>query len=523
MSVYTIFMSQKTRRGSRTMKCFNLFALLAVYFVCCIFLTEVHATTVAASSCSLAHVQAAVNAATRGDTVSVPAGSCTWNSYLSITKAITLQGTGAGSTTIKSNIKPGTYFSGTSGTWIITFVPSSIIDDKDEVFRITGFTFDLDHNANAIYIYNSSGTYSLNKVRIDNNTFTNCRSWANSNVSGNWDWTIMPHGNVYGVAHSNTFEGWVAIQPAGNRYGTGGATSFLNEPLVHGSAKAFYFEDNTINYTGTNEDQIFGTTWGASTTIRYNTITITGSQYKTLVDYHGNQPSGTLYGARGGEAYGNKIVRPAGGTTRIVDVAGGSVLNFYNSISTSGIGSNQVRETYIDHVSGYACPAGTLYPGNYCSSSGQTQHTSKTYMFNNRYGSARSAGTEITTASKVTGPKDSNGRYPVALRENYEYWLPNSSCRATGSCSWGIGCGESVPTGTCTTGTAYWVTSNSDSCSDLANLTGASHTSNISGTLYRCGPTNNWKAYYSPYTYPHPLRSGEAETISAPKGFKLVN
>ena len=120
-----------------------------------------------------------------------------------------------------------------------------------------------------------------------------------------------------------------------------------------------------------------------------------------------------------------------------------------------------MRETYIDHVSGHACPAGTLYPGNYCASSGQPQHVSKTYMFNNRYGSARSAGTEITTASKVTGPKDSSGRYPAALRENYEYWLPNSSCSAKGTCSWGIGCGESVPIGTCTTGTAYWVTSNS--------------------------------------------------------------
>ena len=59
-----------------------------------------YAATVEADSCSLAHVQAAHDAADRGDTVTVPAGSCTWSSYLSITKSITLQGAGAGVTTI---------------------------------------------------------------------------------------------------------------------------------------------------------------------------------------------------------------------------------------------------------------------------------------------------------------------------------------------------------------------------------------------------------------------------------------
>jgi hypothetical protein len=29
------------------------------------------------------------------------------------------------------------------------------------------------------------------------------------------------------------------------------------------------------------------------------------------------------------------------------------------------------------------------------------------------------------------------------------------------------------------------------------------------GTLYQCTSTNTWTAYYTPYTYPHPLRSGE--------------
>jgi len=28
----------------------------------------------------------------------------------------------------------------------------------------------------------------------------------------------------------------------------------------------------------------------------------------------------------------------------------------------------------------------------------------------------------------------------------------------------------------------------------------------IAGTLYKCTSTNKWEPYYTPYTYPHPLR-----------------
>ena len=92
-----------------------------------------YAATVEADSCSLAHVQAAHDAADRGDTVTVPAGSCTWSSYLSITKSITLQGAGAGVTTITTGFSavPGAGWGFNPGQNLIYIKPANIASDTD--------------------------------------------------------------------------------------------------------------------------------------------------------------------------------------------------------------------------------------------------------------------------------------------------------------------------------------------------------------------------------------------------------
>jgi hypothetical protein len=59
------------------------------------------AATIPATSCSDAHVQSAINTAAAGDTVTVPAGNCTWTTTVTITsKRLVLQGAGINVTTI---------------------------------------------------------------------------------------------------------------------------------------------------------------------------------------------------------------------------------------------------------------------------------------------------------------------------------------------------------------------------------------------------------------------------------------
>ena len=58
------------------------------------------ATTINAKSASQTDVAAAIASAADGDTVALPAGTFTWTSGVTITKAITLQGAGIGNTII---------------------------------------------------------------------------------------------------------------------------------------------------------------------------------------------------------------------------------------------------------------------------------------------------------------------------------------------------------------------------------------------------------------------------------------
>ena len=54
------------------------------------------AATIPAASCSQADVQAAINTASAGDTLQVPAGTATWTSGLTLSKGIHLRGSGGG-------------------------------------------------------------------------------------------------------------------------------------------------------------------------------------------------------------------------------------------------------------------------------------------------------------------------------------------------------------------------------------------------------------------------------------------
>jgi hypothetical protein len=254
------------------------------------------------------------------------------------------------------------------------------------------------------------------------------------------------------------------------------------EGLVYGKVdNNFYLEDNTFSVSELAGQCQYGNRYA----YRYNTIV---SNYASgaypLFDLHGdwNWGTGAYWSCFGAELYGNDIsVQGDGGY--VMDQRGGMVAAFYNKVTGKNVGF-RIREEQCDSL----CP--TTNP--------QPQHPSGSYQWANY---------KTLPAPAMMGFfLDSNACGSYTIRENKEYW--NYSPTYDGTVP-GVGCGSSRPA-VCATGDGYWETS--QSCSDLTGLIGASHTSNITGTFYRCTATNTWTSYFTPLAYPHPLRGPSAPT-----------
>lgn len=113
--------------------------------------------TIAAASCSRTDVEAAISAASNGDTVTIPAGTCTWTNVLVITKAITLQGAGIGNTIIKDGQQ-------TYGEYIMDW---TLVANRTS--RMTGIEFQDDGATNNAPRFRFSGTnLDARRLRVDN-------------------------------------------------------------------------------------------------------------------------------------------------------------------------------------------------------------------------------------------------------------------------------------------------------------------------------------------------------------------
>lgn len=406
---------------------------------------------VTAASCSRADVGVAVTAANYGDTVSVPAcTSTTWGSTLTITKGIKLRGAGAGATKIVSGVA--------AGRFLLVYTPDTTSISSNTPIEISDFTFDMNNNdSGGIWINNTSGTTPITRVNIHNNTFQNMSS--NGSSTDVVCLRLGTNGDAWGVAYLNTFTNCNVV---GNNYG-GFASSWNNTTYVYGSQNNFYWEDNT--FTGNSAFHYGG--WGGRYVARFNTYQFTTGDYQVVWDVHGNQPGG-VYGTMGCEIYRNTVSLARG--TTIFDHRGGSCMFFQNTL-TGTDGSWQIREEYDDSIDPTSNP--------------QPQHVSNTYYFLNTLNGSNHAMSETQDCC-------------AAIAANVQYW--NFTASFTGATGVGSGTLTARPA-TCTTGVGYWATDQ-----------GTWNTLGTDGLFYKCTSANTWSLYYTPLTYPHPLRSGAGQT-----------
>jgi hypothetical protein len=256
-----------------------------------------------------ANVQALHNAAQTGDTITLPAGTFTWTSGVTITKAITLQGAGVGSTIVKDGVQ--------SGQLILWTLPAGLPS------RLTGIEF---QNGGRINPAPAPG--GILRV-VGSNTNGSTFRWDHCSWQGPNGFPVFD--TVIGVIDHNTFGPtgqYVMVYVYGSFWDNQGqdgdgswaaATGF-------GSSQWLFFEDNTWN----NSDTIWtkgaiDSENGGRWVLRHNTINA------CIPSNHGTESGGRGRGCRAMEIYNNTFTSSINGT--VGGSRGGSLVVHDNVIN----------------------------------------------------------------------------------------------------------------------------------------------------------------------------------------------
>ena len=322
-------MTQTLGRQSRLRNClraasatspWSLLVLLALKLVIA---PSLYAATITANSVQRNDVAAAIAQASDGDTVIIPAGTATYTSTVTIDKAITLQGAGAGQTIILDNV---------SGDTTSVFIWNT---EFGKFYRMSGIEIGRSRTAGEI-----SGAVRLTgtstSVRIDHCKF-----------NGPANEHITVYGGVYGVIDNCEFilQGSVRAimffngDVDGKAFGDG---SWETE-VDWGGPGAIYMEDCLV----TNPSGVYPTFdgWqGGRIVFRYNTV------LNSHLGNHGTESSQRKRGARSMEIYGNRLSSSVA-AAHAITIRGGTAVIFDNIIE--GPFSNAIVPTAYRSIASY--------------------------------------------------------------------------------------------------------------------------------------------------------------------------
>jgi len=463
---------------------------------------------------TVAQVNTALASAASGATLTFAAGSYTWGGAIgfSNTKGVTLICESAGSCAVASSGMAMGLQGTLSGT-------------NTNLYRISGFVFS-GGETGMIWFY-GSGSPTLTRFRIDHNTFQNQTTESSIILFGD-------NGScnaIYGLLDNNivTNSGSIAIAE--------GYTSASCTPTTgqRGTANNIYFENNTITVATMTNAGKGCVDWqgGHAWVWRYNTTT------NCLVTSHGVTHG---WGPVNGELYGNTFIATSGMDPnhqdgyRFFHHQGSGLFLAWGNILRPLSGSGDHAMISMMHYrstgsgSGYAMCDGTVsidgnrtptatYKGYPCyrqpgRDTAATLHP--LYSWLNR----RSDGGLVNITCEAFG--ETCTKHIVANRDLYSAVSANAQTSTSspfnGTTGMGYGTLANRPT-TCTTGpeaadagkggVGYWATDDGEWDDTRAGP---------DGRLYRCSATNTWIVGYTPYRYPHPLRSAPAR----PTGLRIV-
>ena len=461
------------------------------------------AATVQASNCSNAAVQTAINSASNGDTVVIPAGSCTWTGTVTVpaTKGITLQGAGMDSTVIVNGLS-------TAAKLLEIGVASG-----NALTRVTGLTLDARMTVGPSFGEQITvGGLGVDRFRLDHLRLRNVRLRGIVIVATNG-------GELSGLIDSNVFEcpgdySCHAVDLVGSWAG-GGTTFEVNAPFARpfelGSNKSIYIENNVFDFAYPNDGAIDGF-GGIQVVFRFNSVK------NAMVGWHGAD-SASYRGPHWYEVYGNTFTDTGTAPGAGYFYRGGTGVQFDNQWSSNrGRFSNGAISIYRARPETFGsfgqCDGSSPWDGNRGTAGvnpGWPCLDQLGWLFGTGPGVAPIHMPAYFWGDRTNGALTPIGTYEAG-RENMSNWLVENrdwyveKAGFTGAAGIGVGPLSNRPT-SCTAGVAYWATDQ-----------GSWNSNGADGQLYKCTATNTWTHYYTPYPYPHPLTSGGSASSSSTSG-----
>jgi len=456
-----------------------------------VYTKPLEAATINAATCSQSDVQTALKSSHQGDTVVIPAGTCTWASTLSYTApgSITIIGagdqsvTGGGDRTVI--IDHVDHSSGDPATWsIITGAAATMV-------RLSGITIKQDSGSNSTFngilrLYGNS-----QNVRIDHMHFIVSARGAAAVMDG-WMYGVLDH-NLLDLG-SNTVNNGIRVGHVNWNNQQFGDGSWADDTSF-GSNRFIFFEDNIFNGGFANDANN-----GGRIVFRHNKF--------NLSEFQVHEMTIRQRATRAWEVYantwtcdpsqldcGDSALFVRGGTGLVWGNTANNIKNFIvarndrtnllHGFENPPKGWGYCGATYgptnwdqNTDSTGYACidqigrGKGDLLPKSDwpVTPSWPHQALEPIYEWNN-------ALTFAPTWGGVMFVGD------VSINENRDYYIYKPTFDGTS----GVGSGLfSARPASCAPKVAYWATDRN--------------------TLYQCSAADTWTPYYTPYTYPHPLQ-----------------